>query len=166
MIDLECRKVVKLNEHLVRGLDELVGECRRALVDAQMVCRVTYPTYSSFQCWPVDEIDRLNSKLLDSLNGNGNLYAIHVRERKDSEWRAEYVGKSISSQLRQRMRSHLIHRTGSTSSKLDNVKEAISRGQEIGVTFVMVEWESVRNFVEEEIIDKGQFAWNKQNPGG
>ncbi len=125
-----------------------------------------YPSECSLVNWPVEQIKLDNARLLGSLNGCGNVYAIFVRPKTPgAEWAKVYVGQRKSSHLRERMTQHLIKKSDQTGSMLKFVKTAISSGSEIGVSFIKVEPESLRLFVEETIISayKNELPWNTQS---
>jgi hypothetical protein len=86
-----------------------------------------------------------------------------VRSSGDNEnWSTVYVGERKSSGLRERITQHLITKDHRTGSMLKAVKTAVAAGQKIGVSFIMVEPESLRLFVEETIIakHKNKLPWN------
>ena len=114
------------------------------------------------------QIDEKNPNFTRSLNKSGNVYAILTRESESDEWGPKYVGQRKADDLGSRMRAHLINKGEGTGSKLDDVKRAVSEGQEIAVTYIMVYPETLRHFVEETIIaeEEDRLTWNSHNPGG
>ncbi|MDN3660370.1 hypothetical protein [Vibrio agarivorans] len=62
---------------------------------------------------------------------------------------------------RQRIRNHLITKHEKTGSKLQNIKQAVSGGCQVSVSFISIEPESLRNTIEEELIKKYSPEWNK-----
>lgn len=160
---------MRLDEETFKKLEEFAYDCKKALlIDRENFCQVRYPEGCSLQCWPAVQIRKLNPKFFRSLNGKGNVYAILTQESQSDEWNPKYVGERKSDKLRQRMNQHLVNKSDGTGSKLDRVKEAVSRGQKIAVTFIMVCPERLRHFVEETIIaaENEQLTWNAQNSRG
>ena len=75
-----------------------------------------------------------------------------------------YVGERKSIGLRDRITQHLIDKDHRTGSMLEAVKTAVSAGQRVGLSFVKVDPESLRLYVEETIIStckkEGKLPWN------
>lgn len=152
-----------------RKLEEFARECKKTLiVDRKNLRQINYPECCSVKCWPVKQIKEKNSDFLDSLNNKGNVYAILTQKPESDEWNPIYVGQRKADGFRSRMYQHLIKKNKKTGSKLEKVKKAVSEGQQIAVTYIMVCPESLRHFVEETIVagDKGRLTWNDHNPGG
>lgn len=115
--------------------------------------------------WGEDEIRVSNKDLLKTLNGNANIYAIFVRERGSrSLWEKMYVGQRQSRYMRDRIREHLIKKNYQTGSVLEKIKTAVSLNKEVGISFINVIPDSLRLFVEDEIIraNKNTLEWNSQ----
>lgn len=115
------------------------------------------------ECIPI--IKELNIDLLSKLRNNANLYAIYVRRSNNGKWMPMYVGERKSDGMRERITQHLINKNTATGSKLAEVKEVIRSGCSIGVSFIKVEPESLRLYVEENIINNSSadiLIWNKQ----
>ena len=163
------RRIKEPDGETFRKLKEFACECKKALiVDRENLHQVNYPECCSDQCWPVEQIYRENPNFARSLNARGNVYAILTRESESDEWSPKYVGQRKADYLGDRMRTHLINKGEGTGSKLDDVKRAVSEGQEIAVTYIMVCPENLRHFVEETIVaeEKDRLTWNDHNPGG
>ena len=104
----------------------------------------------------------MNQDLLSRLSGAGNLYAIFVGE--GGRWTAMYVGQRKRDKLGERIRQHLVKQSENTSSKLSQVRCAVANGKKIGISYVLIEPECLRRFVEESIIatrTAGELSWNK-----
>ncbi|WP_045858844.1 GIY-YIG nuclease family protein [Teredinibacter purpureus] len=142
------------------GLDEFADECASALI-VDSPTKFFYPDDCNFTNWPIDEIKQLNDETLKSLRGAGNVYAIYTR-RVGESWSAVYVGQRKSTGLRERITQHLINKDVRTGSMLEAVKTAISDGREMAISFIQVQPESLRLYVEETIIskNKAQLPWN------
>lgn len=144
------------------GLDEFSDECATELF-SEVMNEFKYPTRCSLENWPIKEIKKQNEVFLKSLRHAGNVYAIFLRSHgKNNEWVKVYVGERKSSGLRDRISQHLIDKNHQTGSMLEAVKTAVSMGKKIGVSFIKVEPESLRLYVEETIIRKHKhdLPWN------
>jgi hypothetical protein len=144
------------------GLAEFVESCAHELF-AEVPHQFVFPVGCSIQHWPVGEIKTLNEAFLKTLRHRANVYALSVRPSGDNQnWSPVYVGERKSAGLRERITQHLITKNHRTGSMLEVVKTAVAAGQEIGVSFIKVEPESLRLFVEETIIakHKNELPWN------
>ena len=147
-----------------KGLTKFAQECASDLF-AKVQYQFIYPKGCSLKNWPVKRIKAANEAFLKSLRNCGNVYAIFVRPAgKKASWSHMYVGERKSAGLRQRMTEHLIDKDDRTGSMLAAVKTAVSEKQSIGLSFIKVEPESLRLFVEETIIAKHKqdLPWNTQ----
>lgn len=132
-------------------LTEFGKQCEDSLL-AGVQYEFTYPDGCSFDYWPVQDIKNLNHEFLSSLQGKANVYALFVRQNLTVEWIPVYVGQRKSANLRERLTQHLIRKSAQTGSMLEAVKAAVSAGQRVGISFIKVEPESLRLFIEEAII--------------
>ena len=109
----------------------------------------------------ISEVKAPNEPLLSSLRNKANVYAIFTKE-SNNQWVKKYVGERKAIDMRQRITSHLINKNSGTGSKLDYVREAVSRGEKIGLRFIFIPRDTMRTFVEEEIIskNKSELPWN------
>ena len=146
------------------GLEEFAETCAQALF-SEAPHQFVFPDGCGLQHWPVDEIKSANEAFLKTLRHRANVYALSVRSLGENEsWSTVYVGERKSPGLRERITQHLITKDHRTGSMLEAVKTAVAAGQEIGVSFIKVEPESLRLFVEETIISKHkqELPWNTQ----
>ena len=127
-----------------------------------------YPDDCSKEHWPIRDIGETYKCFRKEHLGKGNVYAIWTGESGNVEsWSPRYVGQRKSGALGARIRAHLVNKGKKTGSQLKNVKESVSCGLEIAVSFIMVEPETLRCYVEEEIINSERNAsaqrldWNK-----
>jgi len=150
--------------HGPANLKEFADKCEKALLSAEPQPFV-YPLNATSAAWPVDQIREDNEPLLRQLRNAGNVYALFTRDSSPgASWQVRYVGERKSDGLRGRMTEHLIKKDARTGSKLANVQAAVSQGQSIGISFIKVEPESLRLYVEETIIarNKPRLPWNTQ----
>lgn len=144
------------------GLAEFYESCAQALF-AEVPHQFILPAGCNLQHWPVGEIKSLNKEFLKTLRHSANVYALSVRQSgKDQNFSPMYVGETKSAELRARITQHLINKNQLTGSMLEALKTAVAAGQEIGVSFIKVEPEALRLFVEEVIIanHKNELPWN------
>lgn len=144
------------------GLSEFAEECARVLF-SDPLHQFRYPENCSLQHWPIVEIKAANHVLLKSLRHRANVYAIWVRDPARKEpWRPVYVGERKSDGLRDRITQHLIAKDHRTGSMLEAIKTAVSSGKEIALSFLKVQPESLRLYIEETIIsrNKENLPWN------
>ena len=144
------------------GLEQFADRCAEALFASDPI-EIVYPEGSSHENWPVDKICKLNKSVLKGLRGNGNLYAIHARRsEEEATWNPVYVGERESEALRERITQHLIKKSDGTGSKLAKVKKAVSEGHKIAISYIKIEPEALRLYVEETIISNNGnlLRWN------
>ncbi|GAB4073750.1 hypothetical protein GCM10028778_12530 [Barrientosiimonas marina] len=111
----------------------------------------------------IDVMKQKNDDLLSNLGRNANIYAIHKWSAADKKWIPMYVGERKTGGMRERITQHLIDKNVQTGSKLTEVKKMVRSGESIGVSFVKVEPESLRLYVEEQIISNFEgYLWNIQ----
>lgn len=142
------------------GLDQFANECASTLIVDSPI-PFLYPVNCNFTSWPINEIKKLNDEILKSLRGAGNVYALYTRLPNEN-WSVVYVGQRKSAGLRERITQHLVNKNVRTGSMLEKVKTAISDGREMAISFIHVQPESLRLYVEETIIskNKAQLLWN------
>ena len=143
-------------------LAEFAETCAKALLAGEKH-RFNFPQGCTLQHWPVTEIKAVNEQFLETLRDRANVYALFVRSAgRGEDWRAVYVGERKSAGLRGRITEHMIHKDHRTGSMLEAVKTAVGAQQEIGITFIKVQPESLRLFVEETIIvnHQDELPWN------
>jgi len=118
----------------------------------------------SYKVWKehVGTIKKLNSDFLSSLKGNANIYAIYIKTKNNEKWKLRYIGQRKAENMSERIAQHLIDTSKNTGSKLEKVRSELSQGSLIGLRFIKVNKDSLRRFVEEEIIsrNKSELLWN------
>lgn len=96
-----------------------------------------------------------------------NVYALWSRRTAQSEWTLMYIGERHSAAGLRRLREHLFKVGKGTASKLDEVRTIVRGGAQMGVTAILVQPESLRLAIEEELLLQnsryvGQLPWNKR----
>lgn len=146
------------------GLAELAEACAHDLF-SRVQHEFRFPLGCSAQNWPVAEIKAANEELLRSLRNRGNVYTLFVRAPGEAaSWTKMYVGERKGAGLRDRITQHIIVKHPKTGSMLEEVKTAVSGGAAIGLSFIKVQPESLRLYVEEAIIakHKTELPWNSR----
>lgn len=114
--------------------------------------------------WDVEQLDKANDTLLSLTSCSANIYVIFIAPVNSNIFELKYIGKTTQKLARQRLRNHLIHKHAKTGSKLANVRAAIEKGARCKVAFVSLNPESIRNYVEEELINRNPNSiWNREN---
>lgn len=107
---------------------------------------IAYP-----QKWDEAEADRLNQRILGELSRKANVYAIFIAEHGSGLFRLKYIGKTL--------RKH-----AQTGAVLDKVRAEVGNRNLVAISWVSVEPESLRNYLEEELIKRHPEAcWNREN---
>ncbi len=144
-------------------LGAFVEEVDKYLNDDVNQVQVDYPD-SSISPWDSGELLKLNEKLLSCVAGKGNVYAIFTAQAGSETYSLRYLGKSTRKLARQRIRNHLFKKHEKTGAKLNKVIEHIQRDGKIKLSWVGIDPESLRNYVEEELIRKHEESnWNREN---
>ena len=89
-------------------------------------------------------------------HGDKNIYAIYENDI------LVYIGKTKSNLAKERLKNHLFYKHKKTGSKLKYVKEAIQKNYTINISFIYITPESLRNYIEEELIIQHKPSWNIQ----
>ncbi|MCC6758003.1 MAG: hypothetical protein IT395_00035 [Candidatus Omnitrophica bacterium] len=142
------------------GLDKFADECAKKLFSG-IKHQFFFPNEGSHN----EQLD--NAQILGGLRNQANVYAIFVRNKKsekESDWEKMYVGQRKCSGIRERITQHLIKKHSKTGSMLKKVKKAVLKGKEVGLSFIKVEPEPLRLFVEETIIAKHNNKYKKDLP--
>lgn len=96
-----------------------------------------------------------------------NVYALWKRGGADGEWELMYIGQRSHRSGWSRVAQHLFSTPQGTQSKLEEVRAAIESGAQMGVTAILVDPDSMRLSVEEELINRnsssdGHLLWNRK----
>jgi len=119
----------------------------------------------------IEYVDRteLEKNQLPPTLGNSpiNVYALWKRNMAEGEWELMYIGQRSHKSGWSRVAQHLFSTSKGTQSKLEEVRAAIESGAQMGVTAILVEPDSIRLSVEEELINRnsssnGHLLWNRK----
>jgi hypothetical protein len=133
----------------------LLSEGRRVLVQ--------YPAGSTSP-WDGAALIKVNEKFLSEASGVANVYAIFTAPKTSDIYCLRYIGKTTRKLARQRLTNHLIKKDDGTGAKLAEIKSHVLSGGSVKLSWIQIQPESLRNYVEEELIQKHQEAdWNREN---
>ncbi|MEH8110202.1 hypothetical protein Q7I18_04540 [Aeromonas veronii] len=159
--------IINITTAIPEGIQEYIDNCEHYLLKeepTEFLFPEALKNHSiSDSIWTdnADEVKKLNEPLLSRLRNKANIYAIFTKT-VNGNWVVKYVGESKAVNMRERITSHLITKSSQTGSKLEYVREAVSKGEKIGLRFIYLSRDTLRTFVEEEIISKNKdhLPWN------
>jgi hypothetical protein len=147
----------------IETLEGFLSSVEAALLQEERKSLVLYPQ-DSISPWNTDQLDAANQKILDAISGTANVYAIFTAPNSASSFSLRYIGKTTRKLARQRIRNHLIKKHEKTGAKFQYVKTHVLSGGQIKISWLKIEPESLRNYLEEELINKHKEAdWNREN---
>lgn len=124
-------------------ISDLVKKCQSTLIDS-----IPHPI--AYQ----DKVKLKNNTLPPSLGKTPlNIYALWVRREEEPQWKLMYIGQRSAKQGWHRVKQHLFSTPKGTQSKLHQVRMMVESGAEMGVTSLLVEPDSMRLSIEEELIN-------------
>lgn len=142
-------------------LESFYTKCKNELLDQKIRQNVVYPN-GSIQPWDSDAIKAINEELLKSISGNANVYAIFVKGKNKRSFDLKYIGQTNSKYARTRLTNHLIKKHKKTGAKLKKVIEEVQAGSKIKVSWISIEPQSLRHYIEEELIKShSSLEWNQ-----
>ncbi|HCN46790.1 MAG TPA: hypothetical protein DIT18_14965 [Pseudomonas sp.] len=152
-----------MNYEHIESLTAYLDTIDHALLHEHQRKLVSYPKQSVLP-WDHDALIKENAMLLNELGGSANIYAIYTSQTQDSDFTLRYIGKTTRSLARQRIKNHLFNKHEKTGSKLQQIISHVSAGGYVKVSWVRIEPESLRNYLEEELINRHRCAdWNREN---
>ena len=147
----------------LKSLEEYLAKVEAALLQEDARSPFIYPQ-QSISPWNSKHLDAANKSLLDSVSGVANVYAIFTALRNSNVFTLRYIGKTKRKLARQRIRNHLIKKNAKTGAKLDNIAAIVQSGGLVKISWIKIEPESLRNYIEEELIYRHKEAdWNREN---
>ena len=137
-------------------LADLIEQCRDALLHSEPRV-IAYADLSEL---------RNNSLPTDLISSSINVYALWTR-LPGSGWTLKYIGQRSKNNGWRRVGEHLFWKHPKTKSKLEHVAQSLLAGEDVGVTAILVEPDSLRLAVEAELISlssctEGSLPWNKK----
>lgn len=147
----------------LKSLEEYLGKVETALLQEDARSSFEYPK-QSISPWNTAQLDAENKSVLDSVSGAANVYLIFTAPRDSNVFTLRYIGKTTRKLARQRIRNHLIKKSEGTGAKLDNIVKHVQSGGLVKVSWIQIEPESLRNYIEEELISRHRESdWNREN---
>lgn len=145
-----------------RALKTFVTECDDELFSDATIIEVSYAAKSTRR-WNAKAITSDNDTLLGDIGGDANIYAIFTLGSDGEPWKLRYIGQTKAKLARTRLRNHLIKKNRKTGSKLDKVKKHVKNGGAVAVSWISIDPETLRHYVEAMLI-KGhpEADWNIQ----
>ena len=149
-------------EH-ISSLEAFLAEVEARLLAPEQRVAVSFPATATSP-WNGDALALANKALLTKVSRSANLYAIFTSAGAAEDVSVRYFGKTTRKLARQRITNHLFRKNEKTGSKLAQVIAHASDGGVVQISWVDVEPESLRNYLEEELILRHPEAdWNREN---
>lgn len=142
----------------MKSLDAFAEECKNYLLDESNRKAVKYKSEHTVN-WDSGAIKVDNKKLLEEINGSANVYAIFTTN-KNGKCELKYIGQSKQKYARTRLTNHLIKKHKKTGAKLQFVMDSVLSKKCIKISWVELECESLRHFIEENLILQLKPVWN------
>lgn len=147
----------------LKSLEEYLKNVEAALLQEEARISFKYPQ-QSISPWNSLQLDAENKSILDLVAGFANVYAIFTAPRDSNVFALRYIGKTTKKLARQRVRNHLIKKSERTGAKLESIVTHVQSGGLVKISWVPIEPESLRNYIEEELISRHKEAdWNREN---
>ncbi|MCF5652388.1 hypothetical protein GIV49_22910 [Pseudomonas syringae] len=147
----------------ISSLEEFLSQVEKHLLDPGQRMSVSFPITSTAP-WDADALADANASLLERVSGAANVYAIFTGECGKAGRTLRYFGKTTRKLARQRIRNHLFRKSEQTGSKLAEVLAHATGGGTVDIAWIEVHPESLRNYLEEELIIRHPEAdWNREN---
>lgn len=147
----------------ISSLEDYLSEVEEALLATEKRVAVSFPS-TAVSPWDGDALARANQELLKKASGSTNLYAIFTAACGAKEHALRYLGKTTKKLARQRITNHLFRKDERTGSKLAQIMTHACGGGTVEISWIEVEPESLRNYLEEELILRHPEAdWNREN---
>ena len=146
----------------VKDLEKFLQVCEDELFNQENRQLFNYPSEVLVD-WDAKLIKDENENILKKLRGAANVYAIFLAGEGESEFSIAYIGQTNSKDARARLTNHLIAKNEGTGAKLDKTVGHVQSGGKIKISWISIKPESIRHYVEEELISKygSALIWNK-----
>ena len=147
----------------ISSLEEYLAQVEASLLSQDKRLAVNFPQ-ASVSPWDGNALAKANQALLAQVSRSANLYAIFTAASGSKEHSLRYIGKTTQKLARQRITNHLFRKHEKTGSKLAQVVAHACDGGAVEIAWVSVRPESLRNYLEEELILRHPEAgWNREN---
>lgn len=147
----------------ITSLNKYLSQVEAVLLSKERRVAVAFPP-ASLLPWDGHTLVKANEALLKQVSRSANLYAIFTAACGSKEHSLRYVGKTTQELARERIKNHLFRKNEQTGSKLAQVVAHACKGGTVEIAWVSVRPESLRNYLEEELILRHPEAdWNREN---
>ena len=147
----------------ISSLEDYLTQVEACLFSKERRFAVKFPT-AFVSPWDGALLAKVNEELLKQVSRSANLYAIFTAPCGGEEHSLRYIGKTTKNLARERIRNHLFSKNEKTGSKLAQVVAHTCDGGTVEIAWVSVRPESLRNYLEEELILRHpEAAWNREN---
>jgi hypothetical protein len=147
----------------ISSLEDFLTQVEAVLLAPENRVAVSFPPTATSP-WDGDALTRANQTLLAKASGSANLYAIFTAVCGAKEHSLRYFGKTTKKLARQRITNHLFRKHEKTGSKLAQVIDHAGGGGTVEISWVEVQPQSLRNYLEEELILRHPEAdWNRES---
>jgi hypothetical protein len=146
----------------IETLEEFFKSCEKLLLSEDNRTAIEYPE-EFIVPWESDDLKNKNEETLKKISGEANVYAIFTALKDADEYSLRYIGQTKSKLARTRLTNHLISKHEKTGAKLSKVIDHIQSGGSIKISWISINPESLRHYVEERLIEEhSECDWNKQ----
>ncbi len=147
----------------IEGFESLVAEANVALLD-RGPATITYTNTTD-----LNVNASANAAVIKEEVGEGaNVYAVWSRGKDSDPWRVMYIGQRTKQFVVERIKQHLFKTPNGTQSKIEQVKQFVQSGKQIGLSAILVTPDPVRLSVEDQLIFRNTNAetdlpWNNKS---
>ncbi len=147
----------------ISSLEAYLTQVEESLLSKEKRITVSFPP-TAISPWDGGALVQANQTLLAKTSRSANLYAIFTAACGVKEHSLRYLGKTTRKLARQRITNHLFRKDERTGSKLSQVVALACGGGTVEIAWVDIQPESLRNYLEEELILRHPEAdWNREN---
>jgi hypothetical protein len=147
----------------IESLEKYLFKVEAALLNDEGTL-VSYPK-KGVNPWDYKMIDDANKEILEAVSDYANVYAIFTAPKNSSTFSLRYIGKTTRKLARQRIRNHLIKQGQGTGAQFKKIISHVKSGGKVKISWVRIEPESLRNYLEEELINRSKKVskadWNQ-----
>ena len=147
----------------ISTLEAFLTEVEKHLLSASNRRKLKYPQ-TAVQPWNADDLATENEAVLAAVAKTANVYMIFTADCGTVDHKLRYVGKTTKKLARQRIKNHFFKKNEGTGSKLAEVVAHTCLEGTVEFAFASIEPESLRNYIEEELIHRHPEAdWNRES---
>jgi len=141
-------------------LKSFLCECEVELLQEKHQKQVLYPR-EHIEKWDSKKILEINKGLFEKIKNTANVYAIFTASNPHNNFSLRYIGQSKAKLAKARLTNHLIKKHKNTGAKLGEIIKHVKTGGIVKVSWINIHPESLRHYIEEELIGKHPEAdWN------